>query len=53
MIKFLNQQTGNSPASFYVVGFSLGAHVAGYAGERLQQPAKIGRITGLMLQFFL
>ncbi|XP_031553932.1 inactive pancreatic lipase-related protein 1-like [Actinia tenebrosa] len=47
MIKFINHQTGNSPASFYVIGFSLGAHVAGYAGRRIQQPAKIGRITGL------
>ena len=45
LIKSLNQQTGNTPASFHLIGFSLGAHVVGYAGRRLNQN-KIGRITG-------
>ena len=45
MIKFLNTQNGNSPSSFHLIGFSLGAQVAGYAGRRLQA-VKLGRITG-------
>ncbi|XP_035213027.1 pancreatic lipase-related protein 2-like [Stegodyphus dumicola] len=43
-IKFLYKTLGTSPESFHVIGHSLGAHIAGYAGERLH---KLGRITGL------
>ena len=54
LIKFL---ISNAPASsgsknlakrFYIVGFSLGAHVAGYAGNHLRANGGInlGRITG-------
>ncbi|KXJ10413.1 Pancreatic triacylglycerol lipase [Exaiptasia diaphana] len=45
-IKFLNAQTKTKLDLFHVIGFSLGAQVAGYAGKRLQTE-KIGRITGL------
>lgn len=32
------------PANVHVIGHSLGAHIAGYAGERVEA---LGRITGL------
>ncbi|KXJ21453.1 Pancreatic lipase-related protein 2 [Exaiptasia diaphana] len=44
LIKFINKQMGNTPASFHLIGFSLGAHVAGYVGKRLKN---VARITGL------
>ncbi|XP_048582758.1 inactive pancreatic lipase-related protein 1 isoform X2 [Nematostella vectensis] len=48
LIKFLNNQTGNTPASFYLVGFSLGAHISGYVGRRIAKTGqKLNRITGL------
>ena len=35
------------PESIHIVGFSLGAHIAGFAGRAIQQRGfKIGRITG-------
>lgn len=39
---------GADPLTIHIVGFSLGAHVAGYAGRGVQnRGVKIGRITGL------
>jgi len=50
LIKFLISCNGGSSDHanrFYIVGFSLGAHVAGFAGSHLRtQNMKLGRITG-------
>ena len=54
LIKFLISNAPGSSGSknlgerFYIVGFSLGAHVAGYAGRHLKANGGInlGRITG-------
>ena len=54
LIKFLISNAPGSSGSknlgkrFYIVGFSLGAHVAGYAGSHLKANGGInlGRITG-------
>ena len=54
MIKFLMNITLNSAGSYYIVGFSLGAHIAGYAGRNLKQSGhNLGRITGTLFQFFV
>ncbi|KAJ8026248.1 Pancreatic lipase-related protein 2 [Holothuria leucospilota] len=41
----LQQLTGASLSSMHLIGHSLGAHVAGFAGEHVS--GKYGRITGL------
>lgn len=52
LIRFLISSASGSPTSpekFYIIGFSLGAHAAGYAGTYLKDNARmtLGRITGL------
>lgn len=51
LIRFLISSASGSPTSpekFYIIGFSLGAHAAGYAGTYLKDNARmtLGRITG-------
>ncbi|XP_078006743.1 pancreatic lipase-related protein 2-like isoform X2 [Phascolarctos cinereus] len=45
LINVLSTEFGYSPSNIHAIGHSLGAHVAGEAGKRLQ--GQIGRITGL------
>jgi len=44
LIDFLQAETGARPETFHVIGHSLGSHIGGYAGERLN---RLGRITGM------
>jgi len=44
LIQFIQNTTDAAPEDMHIIGHSLGAHVAGYAGERLTH---LGRITGL------
>ena len=45
----LQDSYGASIADFHIIGHSLGAQIAGYAGERIQKltKQKIGRISAL------
>ncbi|XP_068244489.1 pancreatic triacylglycerol lipase-like [Palaemon carinicauda] len=43
-IRWLQEKEGLNPEDVHIIGHSLGAHVAGYAGERTPG---LGRITGL------
>ena len=42
---------GANLAKIHLIGHSLGAHIAGYAGERLSQAGGVGRITGNSLVY--
>ncbi|XP_055353169.1 pancreatic lipase-related protein 2-like [Paramacrobiotus metropolitanus] len=49
LIAALNTHTGTTSDRFHIVGYSLGAHAAGFTGHRLVQYGhkRAGRITGL------
>lgn len=48
LVQTLNKVTGVNPQSIHIIGHSLGAHIAGYAGKRLaRRNLLLGRITGL------
>ncbi|PAA54812.1 hypothetical protein BOX15_Mlig016265g1, partial [Macrostomum lignano] len=47
-IVWLESNFGANRENFHLIGHSLGAHVSGYAGERLSTGSKkLGRITGM------
>ena len=50
LIDALNRTLGVALKKFHIIGHSLGAQIAGFAGEKLRQSGKvIGRITGTVL----
>ncbi|XP_066968507.1 pancreatic triacylglycerol lipase-like [Macrobrachium rosenbergii] len=44
LVNWLKDKAGLQPKDVHIIGHSLGAHTAGYAGERI---SALGRITGL------
>ena len=47
LIRFLMNNTNTKADEFYILGFDLGAHGAGYVGKRLGKlGTPLGRITG-------
>ncbi len=47
LLKKIFQQSSIVDKNVHIIGFSLGAHVAGFAGKRLIKDGyKLGRITG-------
>ena len=47
LLKYLLEKNLVVDRDIHIVGFSLGAHIAGYAGKRLLKDGfKLGRITG-------
>ncbi|VEN53807.1 unnamed protein product [Callosobruchus maculatus] len=46
-LEYLVENLGADPKDIHLIGHSLGAHVIGFAGRRLKNGKKLGRITGL------
>ena len=44
LVDWFKSQVQVDPVNVHIIGHSLGAHIAGYAGERLPT---LGRITGM------
>ena len=46
----LQDEHGSKIEEFYIIGHSLGSHIAGYSGEEMEKRTgrKIGRITGMV-----
>ncbi|CAO1429237.1 unnamed protein product [Diamesa serratosioi] len=51
-IDFLNERIGLNLTSVTVIGFSLGAHIAGYAGKNVRR-GRIGTIVGLDASIYM
>ncbi|KAK0137380.1 Hepatic triacylglycerol lipase [Merluccius polli] len=47
LLRWLQDQYKLSPKRVHLIGYSLGAHISGFAGSHFRGSEKIGRITGL------